>query len=74
MNTKESVVRVKQEAHKLSEQFPDCPYYVMDKRGKRAVCHSMDWMVRERILSGYHVVCCYKGGVEYTGFGIEERR
>lgn len=62
---KKSTIRVKQEALKLSQQFPDTPYYVMDKKNKRAVCHSVDWAVKEKIMNGWHIVCRYQNGQEF---------
>lgn len=40
----------------------DTVYYVMDKRNKKAVCHSLPMAVRDKILRGYFFTCRYING------------
>lgn len=63
---KKSVEAVKQRAKQMSIDCPNTSYYVMDKKRKQAVCHSVEWMIRERILSGWYIVCKYQNGQEFN--------
>lgn len=63
---KKSVEAVKQRAKQMSIDCPDILYYVMDKKRKHAVCHSVEWAVKEKVLNGWHIVCLYRNGIEYN--------
>lgn len=58
---KTSLLRAEQEAKILSEKFPEITYYVLAKNGN-ACCHSMEWVVKEKLLNGYQIECKYKNG------------
>lgn len=61
---KKSITEAKAEAIRLSKKNPDSIYYVMDKKREHACCHRFEWVVRQKILDGWHIVTRYKNGVE----------
>ena len=63
---KKSIQAVKQRAKQMSIDNHNVPYYVMDKKYKQAVCHSVEWAVKEKILGGWHIVCKYLNGEEFN--------
>lgn len=58
---KKSLFEVIERAKAMSNEFPDICYYVMDKKGKRAICIS-DATYRERVLDGYYTYCKFLNG------------
>lgn len=58
---KTSLFRAEQEAKILSEKFPETTYFVLTKKGN-ACCHSVEWVVKEKLLNGYRIECKYKNG------------
>lgn len=50
------------EAQEHSKKFPDILVRVMDKKGKRAVVTTSDWIYRERVLEGYYTEAEYRNG------------
>lgn len=61
---KKSLIEAETEAKNLSIKNPNTTYYVLDKRRGRAVCLSVDFLVREKIVfENYYGVCRYKAGV-----------
>lgn len=54
------------EAQLMSSAHPHITYYVMDKRNKTAACHGSEWVVKEKILDGWHTVAKYINGVKIT--------
>lgn len=49
-------------AQRMSEKDPKTIYYVMDKKYKSACVHTCDWVVKEKILAGWHEACRFKNG------------
>lgn len=64
MKTKRSIADACMRAAKLSAEYPDYTYYVMDKPRQKAVVHSVDWAVRQRIREGWYIVAKYENGKE----------
>ena len=61
---KKSLIEAETEAKNLSIKNPNTAYYVLNKRRGRAVCLSVDFLVREKIVfENYYGVCRYKAGV-----------
>lgn len=56
-----SLLRAEQEAKILSEKFPEPTYFVLVKNGN-ACCHSVAWIIAEKLLNGYRIECKYKNG------------
>ena len=59
---KKSLEEAKHIAHKVSKEYPEMIIVVMDKKGKKATYTASEWIYRERILDGWHVVTKYKNG------------
>lgn len=59
---KQSVKNAIQEAIQVSRLHPNVKYRIMDKMGQRAVVTGSDWVYRERIIEGWHVVGTYLNG------------
>lgn len=59
---KKSVLLAIAEAQALSIKFPGVTYWVMDKPRHHAQVYSVEWICRERILQGWHIVCKFKNG------------
>lgn len=59
---KKSISVKMDEAKALSKQHPKIAFRVMDKAGEKAVVCASDWVYRERILAGWHVVVSYMNG------------
>lgn len=58
---KKSVCEACIRAAKQSAEYP-YRYYVMDKPRKKAVVHSVEWAVQQRIRDGWHIVAEYENG------------
>lgn len=59
---KKSLEEDKHIAQKVSREYPEMIIVVMDKKGKKATYTASEWIYRERILDGWHVVTKYKNG------------
>lgn len=59
---KKSLEEAKHIAQKVSREYPEMIIIVMDKKGKKATYTASEWIYRERILDGWHVVTKYKNG------------
>lgn len=62
MNEKKSLQEAIQKAQNMSTEHPNITYYVIDKKYKTTVVLSLEFAVREKILSGWHCVCRFKNG------------
>ncbi len=62
MNEKKSLREAMERARQSSLEYPDVRYFVMDKKGKHAVVHSVLWVCRERILEGWYIYCTFING------------
>lgn len=62
-NQKKSLVLEKEEARKRSLKY-HIRAYVLDKKGEHAICHTLVWCVKERILEGWSVVAVFENGEE----------
>lgn len=61
---KKSLIEAEAEAKNLSIKNPNTIYYVLDKRRGKAVCLSIDFLIKEKIVfENYYGVCRYKAGV-----------
>ena len=64
MYVKQSLLEAKKEARELSIKNPNIVYYVIDKKRGKAACHSIEWIVKQRIaFENYFLVCTYRNGV-----------
>ena len=61
---KKSVEEAKVQAQKLSAGHTHNIVLVLDKPRKHAVVCASEWVYRERILDGWHVVTTYRAGKE----------
>lgn len=61
---KKSIEEAKARAKRISLDYPAITVHVMDKSRQRAVVVGVDFVVRERILEGWHTVTTYKNGKE----------
>lgn len=59
---KKSLEEAKHIAQKVSREYPEMIIIAMDKKGKKATYTASEWIYRERILDGWHVVTKYKNG------------
>lgn len=59
---KKSLEEAKHIAQKVSREYPEKVIIVMDKKGQKATYTASEWIYRERILDGWHVVTKYKNG------------
>lgn len=59
---KKSLEEAKHIAQKVSREYPEIVIIVMDKKGQKATYTASEWIYRERILDGWHVVTKYKNG------------
>lgn len=64
---KVSVERALERAKLHSKQFPNDDVWVMDKKWSDAVVCANDWVYRERILAGWHVVAKFRAGKRVDG-------
>ena len=64
MYQKKSLLSATAEAVASSMGHSGVIYYVMDKRKQQAACHASQWVVKEKILAGWHVVAKYMNGVK----------
>lgn len=62
-NQKKSLVLEKEEARKRSLRY-HIRAYVLDKKGEQAICHTLAWCVKERMLEGWSVVAVFEDGEE----------
>lgn len=61
---KKSPIEAEAEAKNLSIKNPNVTYYVLDKKRGKAVCLSVDFLVKEKIVfENYYGVCRYKTGI-----------
>ncbi len=61
---KKSLIKAENEAKNLSIKNPNATYYVLDKKRGRAVCLSVDFLIRKKIaFENYYGVCRYKAGI-----------
>lgn len=61
---KKSLIEAETEAKNLSIKNPNITYYVLDKKKGKAVCLSVDFLIKEKIaFENYYGVCRYKAGV-----------
>lgn len=61
---KKSLIEAETQAKNLSIKNPNTTYYVLDKRRGKAVCLSVDFLIKEKIVfENYYGVCRYKAGV-----------
>ena len=63
MYIKKSILDAEKEAKELSIKNPYTTYYVLDKRNKKAICLSVNFLIRDKILEGYYGICGYKNGI-----------
>lgn len=61
---KKSIEEAKAQARQISEKNPDATVWVMDKLKHKAVVVCFEWVRKERILDGWHVVTTYRAGKE----------
>lgn len=61
---KKSLEEAKRIACKVSKEYPETVMIVMDKKGKKATYTASEWIYKERILEGWHVVVKYQNGKE----------
>lgn len=54
-------------AKELSENHKDVMYYVLDKKGKFAVCVSVPWVFNQYVRDGYGPVTRFKNGADLGG-------
>lgn len=59
---KKSLEEAKHIAQKVSREYPEMVIIVMDKKGQKATYTASEWIYREWILDGWHVVTKYKNG------------
>lgn len=64
---KKSLQEAMAHAKELSLNHKDVMYYVMDKKGKCAVCVSLPWVVNEYVIAGYGPVTRFKNGADLGG-------
>ncbi|MBQ9603844.1 MAG: hypothetical protein IJR45_00365 [Firmicutes bacterium] len=64
MYIKKSLLQATAQATALSTLHPEIIYYVLDKRHKSAAVHTSEWVVKEKILEGWHTVAKYMNGVK----------
>lgn len=61
---KKSLIEAESEAKNLSIKNPNTTYYVLDKKKGKAVCLSVDFLIREKIaFENYYGVCRYRARV-----------
>ena len=61
---KKSLIEAENEAKNLSIKNPNITYYVLDKHRGKAICLSVDFLIKEKIaFENYYGVCRYKAGV-----------
>lgn len=61
---KKSLIEAETGAKNLSIKNPNITYYVLDKRRGKAVCLSVDFLIKEKIaFENYCRVCWYKAGI-----------
>lgn len=61
---KKSLIEAEAEAKNLSIKNPNTTYYVLDKKKGKAVCLSVDFLIKEKIaFENYYGVCRYKAGI-----------
>lgn len=61
---KKSLIEAENEAKDMSIKNPNITYYVLDKKKGKAVCLSVDFLIKEKIVfENYYGVCRYKAGV-----------
>lgn len=45
-----------------SVKYPNQVYTIMDKPNKQCIVHTVEWIVDQRILDGWHIVCRIQNG------------
>ena len=61
---KKSITDAAVQAQQISAKNPGVTVWVMDKPKRKAVVVCFDWVRKERILDGWHVVTTYRAGKE----------
>lgn len=61
---KKSLGEAEYNAKLHSKMNPDMDVWVMDKKSQRAVVCASEWICKQRILLGWHIVKTFRNGKE----------
>lgn len=61
---KKSIVEATSNAKLHSTMNPNTTVWVMDKKNKRAVVCTSEWVCKQRIMSGWHIVKTFRNDKE----------